>query len=290
MASKKATTKRAASAAKKTAQPDEPEVAARNRQNAARRAMGKADTTRNHDANPDVSTDSSVRHAEPQTGKQRGEGHGGYPSGEYDVTTPGSSRAQGDVLTKGPQAIALDQLYAGSPEAEQAVKQANERLRLSPDQFDQAVEALPVGTVIEKEAPWRWRVHVVGQPRFGHGQTHSEAVENYVLGDQGTSTAQAEADRALAQMDPKQQQEIADRDAKAAQAVGGTPPDTFARIENAKAAAADATAEPPAPNAATDGAEKASARDEAGRSAAASSGYTLGAEKETPGTEGVQAR
>src|SRR3954471_13755827 len=76
------------SSARKTAPEVEPEVAARNRANAARRAAGKPDTTRNHDANPDNPTDSSVRHAEPQTGHRTREGHGGYPSGEYDVTKP----------------------------------------------------------------------------------------------------------------------------------------------------------------------------------------------------------
>jgi hypothetical protein len=137
------------------------------------------------------------------------------------------------------------------------------------------VEALPVGTVIEHEGPNRWRVHVLGQNRWGHGATHSEAVENFVTGLSQT-TAQQEADRALAALPKKQQQEIADRDQKAAERVGGTPPDTFARIENAKASEADLKAKAPAPNATTDGPEKASARDEAGT--------------QTAGTEGPQAK
>jgi hypothetical protein len=62
MATAKKSTRKSA---KKTAPEVEPERAARNRENAAARVAGKGDT---HDANPDVSTDSSVRHAEPQTG------------------------------------------------------------------------------------------------------------------------------------------------------------------------------------------------------------------------------
>lgn len=268
MAARKSATK----SAKKTAPLGETEQAARNRANAERRAAGKADTTRNHDANPDVSTDSSVRHAEPPTGKQFGEGAGGYPSGEYDVTKPQGN----NIKTKG--ATALDHFLELAPESEAAVKRAEQNAILSPDQFDQAVEALPVGTIIEHEGPNRWRVHVIGQGRYGHGATHSEAVEHFITGLSQT-TAQVEADRALAALPKSQQQEIADRDAKAAKAVGGTAPDTFARIENAKASQADLTAKPPAPNADTDGAEKASARDEAGRNAG----------NDTPGTEGPQA-
>jgi hypothetical protein len=267
MATTKKSTKRAS--AKKTAPEVEPEQAARNRANAANRVAGKADTTRNHDANPDVSTDSSVRHAEPQTGHRASEGHGGYPSGEYDVTRP----AGDDVKTKG--ATALGRHLEQAPEAKDAKKRAEKYAQLSPDDFDLAVEALPVGTVIEHEGPNRWRVHVLGQNRWGHGATHSEAVENFITGVSQT-TAQVEADRALAALPAKQQQEIAERDRKAAEAVGGTPPDTFQRIENAKAQAADLTAEAPAPNASTDGPEKASARDAAGR--------------DVPGTEGEQAK
>src|SRR5690349_20121854 len=120
--------------AKKTAPEVEPEQAARNRANAERRAAGKADTTRNHDANPDVSTDSSVRHAEPQAGHRASEGHGGYPSGEADVTPP----AGDDIRTKG--ATALGHLLEQAPEAKDAVKRAKQNAQLSPDDFDAAVE------------------------------------------------------------------------------------------------------------------------------------------------------
>jgi hypothetical protein len=209
-----------------------------------------------------------VRHAEPQTGHRASEGHGGYPSGEYDVTRP----AGADVKTKGP--TPLGQLFDSAPEADAAVERSKKYAQLAPADFDKAVEALPVGTLIEHEGPNRWRVHVIGQNRWGHGATHSEAVENFITGLSQT-TAQVEADRALAALPKKQQQEIAERDQKAAERVGGTPPDTFARLENAKASAADLNAEAPAPNASTDGPEKASARDEAGR--------------ETAGTEGPQA-
>lgn len=273
MATRKTTSKRAT--AKKTAQPGEPEVSARNRANAASRAAGRGSTLDTHDANPDVSADSSVRHAEPQTGKQRGEGAGGYPSGEYDVTPPRPSAA---AQTK--DTLGAIQHFSQAPESEAAVERAKKNAQLSPDQFDQAVEALEVGATIEHEGPNRWRVHVVGKNRWGHGATFSEAVENYVTGLSQT-TAQQEADRALAALPKRQQQEIADRDAKAAAAVGGTAPDTFARIENAKASAADLTAKAPAANASSDGAEKASARDEAGRQ---SSGGDV------PGTEGPQAQ
>lgn len=134
-----ATAKSTRKIAKKTAPEVEPEVAARNRENAAARIAGKSDT---HDANPDNPTDSSVRHAEPPTGHRTGEGHGGYPSGEYDVTKPAPSGVQ----TKGVEA---------------------------------GKDGLPVGTVIEQEAEKRWRVHVPGQNQFGHGATMDAAIADY---------------------------------------------------------------------------------------------------------------
>lgn len=214
-----ATAKKSARKSAKTTAPEiEPEAAARNRQNAANRAAGKADTTRNHDANPDVSTDSSVRHAEPPDGRRDGSGHGGYPSGEYDVTPP---EPGADAKTKGATASALGHLYANSPEADRAVAQAKRHARLEPAEFDKAVEALPVGTVIEHEGPNRWRVHVAGQPRYGHGGTHSEAVESYVLGGESVTAEQQAAER-LAALPKRQRQEIAERDRKAAEAVGGS--------------------------------------------------------------------
>jgi hypothetical protein len=223
----------------------------RNRQQAAARVAGK----RTHDANPGDPTDSSVRHAEPSTGRPTDEGEGGYPSGEYDVTPPPANDAK---RTKGVIESVLAQHFEANPGADAALKRAEDKAQLSPDQFDKAVEALPVGAIIEHEGPNRWRVHVLGRGRYGHGATQSEAVENYILGT-SEGTFQSEADAALAALPSKQQKEIADRDQKAAEQVGGTSSDTFARIENAKTEAKARNAALPAANANTDGAERASA-------------------------------
>lgn len=233
-------------------------AAATKRANAARRtAKGKTDNP--HDANPSDPTDSSVKHADavnasPDAGK------GGYPSGEYDVTKP----APVGVQTKDAVASALAQHLDAAPHAEPAVKRAQANAQLSGSDFAKGVEAFAVGTMIEHEGPNRWRVHVVGKNKWGHGATFREAVEHFITGIDQT-TQEAEAAQRLAALPAKQQQEIKDRDAKAAQAVGGTSSDTFARVENAKTAKADKRAKAPAPNANTDGPEKASARDEAGR-------------------------
>jgi hypothetical protein len=105
--------------------------ASTNRHGAASRVTGKS-----HAAHPEDPTDSSVKHAEPVTGRAPSEGQGGYPAGEYDIT---------------PQATATD-----------------------------PVTGLPIGAVIEHEALHRWRVHVPGQNRYGHGATEAEAITAYL--------------------------------------------------------------------------------------------------------------
>jgi hypothetical protein len=182
MATKHTTAKKNASAAaKRTAQKGEKEIDARAREEQAARAVGSS-VEATHEAHPESPTDSSVRHAEPPQGKQRGEGAGGYPTGEYDVTPPPKS---GAAKTKGVLESILDQhaeQAGGQDRISALVQRTKDKAQLSPDQFDAAVEGLPVGAVIEHEAENRWRVHVTGQNRFGHGATHSEAVEAYILG------------------------------------------------------------------------------------------------------------
>ncbi len=68
---------------------------------------------------------------------------------------------------------------------EELLKRAAEDARLTDDEAQAAVEAFPVGTVIEKEGPGRWRVHVRGQNRYGHGATFREASEAFILGNPG---------------------------------------------------------------------------------------------------------
>lgn len=232
---------------------------------------GDADT---HQADVTKPGSSEVAHA-PASGTQSAEG--GHPGGEYDVTPPvtapdGSKTAAGEAAdTKaavtadsgatGKYAVQLTQHFtdAGADQAT-LLKQAAETTRLEDDQRQAALEAMPVGTILEKEAPYRWRIHVRGQNRFGHGTTASEAIEAYVIGTQG-SEVEAAATR-FARLSPQQQQEIRDRDARAAAGTGGTDPVEFARQEAIKVAEADKQAKPTAVSEGSDGANRESARRE----------------------------
>jgi hypothetical protein len=126
-----------------------------------------------------------------------------------------------------------------------------------------------VGTVIEKEGPFRWRVRSAGTNggnRFGHGATAAEAVDNYILGHSVITTEQAGAER-FHEYPKSVQREIEERDAAVAQRQGRSVedfPEVIARREfkaNQKAAAG---AKPIAPGQTSDGAEVASAQLEAG--------------------------
>lgn len=226
-------------------------------------------TAQQHQEHPELTADSVVRHAEPQTGKRAGEGAGGFPSGEYDVTPPKSATEEAPAtegVTAGQTADTSHDALIGAHFADKDIEalqaQLGENRRLDDAELPLILEALPIGAVIEHEGLNRWRVRspTTGGNRYGHGATGVAAIEAYVLGDVAPSADAAGAQRFLAL--PKDvQAQIQERDQKAAERVGGTP-DTFARDEAIKAAQSDATAKAPAANAVTDGPEKASARAE----------------------------
>jgi hypothetical protein len=226
-------------------------------------------TARQHQEHPELAADAVVRHVEPQTGKSQGEGAGGFPSGEYDVTKPASateSQPATEGVTAGQTADtshdALIDAHFADKDIEALQAQLGENRRLDDAELPLILEALPVGTIIEHEGPNRWRVRspASGGIRWGHGATGVAAIEAYVLGDTAPSADAAGVQRFLA-LDSATQQAIQERDQKAAERVGGTP-DTFVRDEAIKAAQSDQTAKAPAANAVTDGPEKASARAE----------------------------
>jgi hypothetical protein len=269
------------STAKKTAAPGEDEathraradrVAAEKRTSAKRedgdRATAKGAETATdsqpealHALHPENAADSAVRHAEPQTGKQAGEGEGGFPAGEYDVVDPAPKPA---ATAKEEREAALTAHYDGAAgDLDQVVKDALADSRLDASELPKVLEALPVGAVIEHEGPNRWRVHKLGVMRFGHGTTGLQAIENYVLGEATTTTLDAGA-AAFLKLSPRQQREIEERDRIAYRNTVGGDPNEFAREEARRTAAADKTAKEPAPNAVSDGPERASARAEAG--------------------------
>jgi len=222
-----------------------------------------------HSEHPESFSDSTVRHAEPPQGKQAGEGHGGFPQGEYDVTKPAKEPA---AKAKSTQQAQLDQHFEGVEDITELSNNVKKASRLSELNFLASLEAFPVGTIIEHEAPNRWRVRSTsgGGFRYGHGAYAREAIESYILGTAVGSQEEASA-RAFAQLPASQQNEIRERDRIAAERVGKSPTADFAREEARKIALADKTAKPAALNAVTDGPEKASARDEAGRRAGSQS-------------------
>jgi hypothetical protein len=242
---------------------------ARSQQARLDRIAAQRRTAQQHQEHPELAADSVVRHAEPQTGKPRGEGAGGFPSGEYDVTPPAKATEEAPAtegVTAGQTADvshdALIDAHLGDKDIAQLQTLLGENRRLDDAELPLIIEALPVGAIIEHEAPNRWRVRspASGGIRWGHGGTAVAAIEAYVLGDVAPTAVAAGAQRFLA-LPASQQQEIRERDQKAAERVGGTP-DTFVRDEAIKAAQSDQTAKAPAANAVTDGPEKASARAE----------------------------
>ena len=211
---------RAAANLKKTAREIEPEADARAREAANAKAAGEEGS---HDANPDVGTDSSVRHAEPQTGHRAGEGHGGYPSGEYDVTKPPPA---GPSRTKGDTKAALEQHFAVSPGVDAQLERAKKNERLKGDQWDKALEAMPVGTIIER-TDFDWRARVVGTNRNASAPTFSEMIEAFVLGDVAPQTLDRET--VLKQLEPRQRKEVEERDRLAAERVGAPGSERYER-------------------------------------------------------------
>lgn len=218
-----------------------------------------------HSEHPESAGDSTVRHADSAVGRASA-GKKGFPQGEYDVDQP----AKRGAVRKDPTQLAieqgLDDEQLRTIKAAIAHPKAN---RLKAEQRALAIEALPEGTVIEKEGRFRWRVRSAGTNggnRFGHGTTAQEAIDNYILGSSALTGDAAGAERF--QSYPKSvQQEIEDRDAAVAKRQGVSPesfPEVIARREFQENQKAGAKAAHPAPGAVTDGAEQASAQLEAG--------------------------
>lgn len=164
-----------------------------------------------HSEHPETFADSTVRHAEPPTGKSSGEGQGGFPQGEYDVTQPASEPA--DTRTNDERL--LDQ-HIGTQDIQKHLN-ADRNARLSLDTALIGIETLPVGSAIERETENRWRVRggsAAGQ-RFGFGTTAREAIEAYILGD-AVQTQEHAGFQARLKLSPAQQKEIADRNAELA--------------------------------------------------------------------------
>jgi hypothetical protein len=268
------TAKRPRTAAQQQA--DQDRIAAEhNRENAETRVAASSRTTTDgktvaqHSEHPENPKDSTVRHSEPAAARQDGTGEGGFPQGEYDVTDPVKA---GPVSEEDQLKAALTAHYDGAEEQlDQVIQDAIADSRLDESEFLKVMEALPVGCVIEHEGPNRWRCHKAGQNRFGHGTTALQAVENYVLGDASPSAIDAAA-RTFLKLSEADQKAIEDRDRIAATRVGGSDPNASIREEARKTAEMDKSAKAPAPNAATDGAEIASARAEQGSRARSSNG------------------
>lgn len=209
-----------------------------------------------HSEHPESPGDSTVRHA----------GKGSFPQGEYDVTKP----AKAGGAKKDPVQNAIEQsLDAEEIETIKAAQKHPKANRLKPEQRALAIEALPIGAILEHEAKFRWRVkaNLGGGIRWGHGATAQEAIDNYILGSSASTLTDAGA-QAFHALPASQQKEIEDRDQKAAKAQGINPdnlPEAIARREFKENAKAAQGAKKPAPNATTDGPEVASAQLEAGR-------------------------
>jgi hypothetical protein len=218
-----------------------------------------------HSEHPESAGDSTVRHADNPVGRASA-GKKGFPQGEYDVDPP----ARRGATKKDPTQLAieqgLDDEQLRTVKAAIAHPKAN---RLKGEQRALAIEALPEGTVIEKEGRFRWRVRAAptgGGNRFGHGTTFQEAVDNYLLGSSTQTTEEAGAERFHA-LPKSTQKEIEERDAAVAKRQGVAVesfPEVRARREFVENQKAGAKAARPAFNAVTDGAEQASAQLEAG--------------------------
>lgn len=218
-----------------------------------------------HSEHPESPGDSTVRHADNPAGR-RSAGSRGFPQGEYDVTTP----AKAGASKKDPTQLAIEQsLTAEELEAIKTAQKHPKANRLKPEQRALAIEALPEGTIIEKEGKFRWRVRSAGTNggnRYGHGQTAQEAIDNYILGHSVITAEQAGAEQ-FHSYPPSVQKEIEERDAAVAQRQGRSVedfPEVIARREYKANQKAAAGAKPTAPGATSDGAEVASAQLEQG--------------------------
>ncbi|HXI14723.1 MAG TPA: hypothetical protein VNM48_00030, partial [Chloroflexota bacterium] len=211
-----------------------------------------------HSENPDNPADSTVRHALPTTGAGT-EGQKGFPQGEYDVIEPAKA---GAVKSRSIEDQLLDQ-HVGGTDIKALMDDAAKDARLSEKEVLLVGETLQPGAEITHPAANQWRVQQ--NNRFGHGTTLRAALEQFVLG----GTAGPEAAVAQFLKYPKSvQKEIEERDQKAAARLGQTvesSPDYVARQEAIANHEAAKTANPAALNANTDGAERASAIDEAGQ-------------------------
>jgi hypothetical protein len=218
-----------------------------------------------HSEHPESPGDSTVRHADNPEGKPSA-GKKGFPQGEYDVSPP----AKRGAAKKDPTTLAIEQgLSDDELVTIKAALKHPKANRLKGEQRALALEALPIGTIIEHEGRFRWRVKAAptgGGNRFGHGSTLQEAIDNYLLGSSVQTIDQAGAE-AFTALPKSTQQEIEERDAAVAKRQGVSPesfPEVRARREFQENQKAAGKAERPAPNATTDGPEVASAQLEAG--------------------------
>jgi hypothetical protein len=279
MASASKSASKRASAAKRTSEAKHTESAERladeaTAQTPGSTALGTADrvtrpgNAETHDEHPRDARASEVAHA-PASGTQRGEG--GHPAGEYDITNPRED-AEGKP-TGLTQPITTDSIPTGNDhtsllaahlglsgvDRKELEKKLKSVTRLSDADRMIALEGTLPGFTLEQRNANDWRCHVVGTNRFGHGSTAAEAVESYLLG--GSGSAIEAAAQAFARLDPKQQDEIRERDRKALETQNGSgDPLEDARTEAIKTAKADRKAESPAVNAGSDGPERESAR------------------------------
>lgn len=211
-----------------------------------------------HSEHPEAPGDSTVKHSLPVTGADIS-GQKGFPQGEYDVTPPAKQGAAANQNVHD----SLIESHVGAADVDEIMKASKESSRLSDKEYGLISETLPVGAVIERAGQYDYRVHFGN--RWGHGTTFREAVESFVLGTNSGPDAATQAFKALP---VSQRKEIEERDRSAAQRLGqayDASPDAIARKEAVETAEADAKAKPAAANAVTDGAEKASARNEAGQ-------------------------
>jgi hypothetical protein len=220
-----------------------------------------------HSEHPESAGDSTVRHAD-QHRSAPSAGRKGFPQGEYDVNQPAKAGAKKQSIKQ----TLLEQHAATQSGDTQTVlgliKHQNAN-RLSVDERELAVELLPIGAIIEHEAPYRWRVRspVGGGNRFGHGATAKEAIDSFVLGNADVNGAQAAA-RRFSELPASQQREIEDRDNAAARSVGQAgedSPDVLARRQALSFSQAADKRAPTPQNAASDGAEVSTATNRAGR-------------------------
>lgn len=212
-----------------------------------------------HAENPDRASDSTVRHALPQTGADTS-GQKGFPQGEYDVIEPSKASAASKRSTHD----MLIDAHLGSQDPDEVMERVDKNARLDHEERTLILEGAPTGFVLEKMGDKRWRAGAAN--RYGHGVTASQAIESYVL---GTEIGPDAATQAFLNYPASVQREIRERDEAVAKRQGiavDSLPEVIARNEQLALAKIDSTAEPAAFNAVSDGAEKASARDEAGSS------------------------